>query len=225
MSSAEPAPSLETRRSGRETADRILDAAEALFAERGFAGTTLRDVASRVGVRNPSLYNHFASKEALYAAVLERVTRPVLEGLTELLAEGEQGADGTRRFVERIWGLLARHPNLPRLIQHETLTGGERFSPTLRDSIRPIFERAREVALASPARHHWKEDQLPLLVLALYHTLVGYFTIAPLYRELNGVDLLSSEALVRQTRFFSELVERLLDGGRGPGPRKGPAWT
>jgi len=63
------------RRKGEITAERILDAAEALFAEHGYAGTTLRDVAERVGIRIPSLYNHFESKDALYAAVLEPPAR------------------------------------------------------------------------------------------------------------------------------------------------------
>ena len=44
-------------RKGESTAQRILDAAEALFSERGFSGTTLRDVAARVGLRIPSRYN------------------------------------------------------------------------------------------------------------------------------------------------------------------------
>ena len=55
------------------TADRILDAAEDLFAEKGFSATSLGDVADRVGIRSPSLYNHFRNKEALYQAVLERL--------------------------------------------------------------------------------------------------------------------------------------------------------
>jgi AcrR family transcriptional regulator len=41
------------------TADRILDAAEALFAERGLAGTAVRDIAARTGLNPASLYNHF----------------------------------------------------------------------------------------------------------------------------------------------------------------------
>ena len=77
--SSQAIPRARSRRGGDVTAARILDAAEELFAERGYAGTTLRDVAGRVGVRNPSIYNHFAGKEALYQAVLERVVGPVLE--------------------------------------------------------------------------------------------------------------------------------------------------
>ena len=55
------------------TAERILDAAESLFAEKGYSATSLGDVADRVGIRSPSLYNHFRNKEALYEAVLERL--------------------------------------------------------------------------------------------------------------------------------------------------------
>ena len=193
---------------GEQTAERILDAAEALFAERGFAGATLRDVAARVGLRNPSLYNHFASKESLYEAVLERGMGPVLMALGELLGAPERDE---RAFVERIMKLLADHPNLARLIQYEVLPGGERLSPVLRGWIQPIFARGHEAIEASPGAGRWEAEQIPLLMLALYNVVVGYFTIAPLYRELSGVDLLADDALARQTDFFVELAALLLD--------------
>ena len=66
------------------TADRILDAAEDLFAEKGYSATSLGDVADRVGIRSPSLYNHFRNKEALYEAVLERLLQDFSAPLEEL---------------------------------------------------------------------------------------------------------------------------------------------
>jgi DNA-binding transcriptional regulator YbjK len=51
-----------------QTRERILDVAEALFAERGFAGTSVRDIAASAGLTAASLYNHFDGKEALYDA-------------------------------------------------------------------------------------------------------------------------------------------------------------
>ena len=74
---------------GVETVERALDVAEHLFAERGFRGTSLRDVADAAGIRAPSLYNHFPAKEALYEAVLERALRPMQEMLEDFLAGGE----------------------------------------------------------------------------------------------------------------------------------------
>jgi len=211
------------RRRGEATAERILDVAEALFAEQGYAGASLRDVADGVGIRTPSLYNHFASKEALYAAVLERGLAPIVELLS--VPQSGQGEDSTdpSRIATEVMRLLTRHPNVPRLVLHETASGGQRLTPMLRSWIAPAFERAHEMAGSNPAAASWGPDRTPLLVLAMYHVVVGYFTMAPLYRELRGVDLLAPDALVAQTAFLRELVSRLLPGQAGDSEET--SWT
>lgn len=203
-----PAPEERPRSKGEQTAERILDVAEELFAERGYAGATLREVAGRVGLRIPSLYNHFPGKEALYVAVLERGVGPVMGVLSEYLdAEGEAYRDASR-VVERVIDLLALHPNLARLIQHETLSGGERINPALRDWMQRAFARAHEMVEETPATARWG-DRAPLLVLAVYHIVIGYFAMAPLYAQIGGGDLLAEENLTRQKRFLAEMVETL----------------
>jgi AcrR family transcriptional regulator len=209
IANASPEPRRPLRK-GERTAERILDAAESLFAAHGYAGTTLRDVAEAVGIRIPSLYNHFPSKEALYAAVLERGIGPVLSALLDYVESRVRGRPDTARLLERVMEVLALRPDLARLVQHETLTGGERLSPLLRDWFRPIFGRARESIDAHPGADRWDPEQIPLLVLALYHVVLGHFTIAPVWRDLEGDDLLSAEGLARQTRFLGELVATLL---------------
>jgi hypothetical protein len=111
--------------------------------------------------------------------------------------------------VERVMALLAQRPNLARLVQHETLAGGAHLTSLLRDWIAPVFARAAEVTAAAAGRGRWQPEQIPLLVLALYHVVVGYFGIAPFYQGIEGQDLLARDALERQTRFVVELVERL----------------
>ena len=211
------------RRRGEATAERILDVAEALFAEHGYAGASLRDVADGVGIRTPSLYNHFASKEALYAAVLERGLAPIVELLSVAQAEGGGESSDPSRIASEVMRLLSRHPNVPRLVLHETASGGQRLTPMLRSWIAPAFERAHEMAGSNPAAGSWGPDRIPLLVLAMYHVVVGYFTMAPLYRELRGVDLLAPDALVAQTAFLRELVSRLLPAQAGDS--KETSWT
>ena len=199
------------RRKGERTAERILDAAEALFAEQGYAGATLRDVATAVGVRTSSLYNHFPNKESLYAAVLERGISPVLDVLTEVVAARDRSDRDVRQVVERTMKLVGRRPQLPRLIQHETLSGGRHLTPMLRNWIQRTFARGYEMVEASSAARRWEPEQFPLLVLAMYHVFVGYFAIAHVYKDLNGEDLLTEQALAKQTRFFGDLVAALFE--------------
>ncbi|MDX1384708.1 MAG: hypothetical protein R3190_13740, partial [Thermoanaerobaculia bacterium] len=52
-------------------------------------------------------------------------------------------------------------------------------------------------------------------VLAVYHVVVGFFTMAPLYRDLGGEDLTTREALDRQRRLVNRLVEALLPSASG----------
>ncbi len=193
---------------GRRTAERILDVAEEVFADKGFDGATLRDVADGVGIRIPSLYNHYDSKESLYAAVLERGIGPVLQTLAQsALRRGDEGEPD--EIVEQTMQLLARRPNLPRLVLHETLGGGRHLRKILQGWLGPLLAQAERLVEARPGASRWTPEERPNLVLAMYHIVVGYFAIAPLYRDLEQTDLLSPEALERQTEFLRKLTSLL----------------
>jgi AcrR family transcriptional regulator len=218
MSSPTPLPLDGARRRGEATAARILDAAEDLFAEHGYHGTTLRDVANRVGLRIPSLYNHFASKDALYAAVLARGIGPVVELLSELARAPEAERNDPRRVIEPIMRLLAERPRLPRLVLHETLSGGERLTPMLREWMAPTFARAQELVEERDAGRGLAPEQASLLVLAMYHVVIGFFASAPLYRAVTGTELLAEPMLTRQTELLRQMTEALLPVP--PAPRR-----
>ncbi len=70
---------------GKERREQLLDVGRALFAERGFDGTSVEEVASRAGVSKPVVYEHFGGKEGLYAVVVDREVQRLLDTFNEAL--------------------------------------------------------------------------------------------------------------------------------------------
>jgi TetR/AcrR family transcriptional regulator len=190
------------------TRERILDAAEALFARGGLAGVGMREIAQASELTPASLYNHFAGKQALYEAVLERGLRPLFD-LLESLAPRELGADAIDGIVAAIMEHLARRPHLPRLVFHEACSGGEHLSQLARRWIRPLVLQA-ERELKRGAHTDLPEDDVPSVIAAWIHLVFGHFAMAPLLSEVFDRDLLAPEALARETRFLAQLIRRMV---------------
>jgi AcrR family transcriptional regulator len=101
---------------GQERRQQLLDISRKLFAERGFEGTSIEEIAAQAGVSKPVVYEHFGGKEGLYAVVVDREvehltsfamtllqgphTQPKFEAATaSLLHYIEENADGFRILV------------------------------------------------------------------------------------------------------------------------------
>lgn len=80
-----------TKEAALETRDRILDAAERIFQDRGVSNTSLAEIAGAAGVTRGAIYWHFDNKVALFDALLQRVFGPLEAKLAELQAGA--GAD------------------------------------------------------------------------------------------------------------------------------------
>ena len=212
------APLPASRRPGKETAERILDAAEACFAQKGYAGTTLRDVATGVGIRIPSLYNHFASKEVLYAAVLERGMTPVLRLLSGTNDESSSPYPDPGQTIREMMELLGSRPNLPRLVQYELLAGGQHLAPLLENWLSPTIAQSLAMLQATPAVKRWRPDQIPYLLLTFFNIVVGHFTTASLTENLTGSDPLSPGGIETSSDFYGEIFAALIQSEEPPGP-------
>ncbi len=190
---------------GKTTAERILDAAEQVFAERGFDGASLGDVADRVGIRGPSLYNHFRNKRELYAAVLGRLLDPFFELLEELLERPPSEARGDAA-IECMLHHHVAHPNLARLIQHAALAGGDQLELLLKRWYHPFFQRIPELIPEAEQQDQEGAGQLAAMLIGFNNMILGYVTLAPLHEQLFGRDLLSEEAVKDYIRFLRQTV-------------------
>jgi AcrR family transcriptional regulator len=203
-------------RKGERTATAILDAAEALFAECGYVGTTMRTVARAVGLKDPSLYNHFASKDALYAAVLDRTYQPIADKLAHLV-KGKSSWTDMRHTISSINEVLAENPTFVRLMQLEILTGRGRLHPILDRWLRALFGQGHKAAKHLPVRARIDQEERLLRIIAMNNVILGYCTAEPLYHVLGGKDLFSDRVRKKQDkvlRIIVEAFEQTPPGGR-----------
>ena len=159
------------------TANRILDAAESLFIDRGYAATSVRAIAQRAAVNLGAAHYHFGSKRALFAAVVERCFEPIQEqrnqALEALLAQPHAPTAG--EIVEAFLVPLTSGPTseAARLIAR---LFGEPIAisqPLIETQFGPTFERfsqAFERALPNvdPIEIRWR---FHFMIGAMLHTL------------------------------------------------------
>jgi AcrR family transcriptional regulator len=193
----------------RPTRDQILDAAERLFAQRGFSGVSMRDIVAETDLRNQaSLYHHFRNKKALYEAVLQRG----LDGIL-MLVPGPGTATSVGPNIDRLLDYLSKHPHLAQLIQRASMDDSRYMKKAINSLLRPVYSQGRRALTG--ADQIWEADEIPHLAAGLYLLIFGYFANADMLKTVVGADPLSEQAVDRQRRFLKVAVSKLLGLGEG----------
>jgi TetR/AcrR family transcriptional regulator, regulator of cefoperazone and chloramphenicol sensitivity len=184
---------------GRQARDRIMAAATIAFAERGFNGVTIRDLAQRAGVNLAAVNYHFRSKEDLYAAVIETA---LAQWTSETIAASDLAAGASLATVVRmivsalIAPVIERESNhlLPRLLAWDLLqrpTAGMDASVT---SCMTVIQKALAPFLPQKMTGDRSEFVARWLVsqcLLLSPSLAGK-------QQSGRIDLVESEKLAEQ---------------------------
>lgn len=196
---------------GKRTAQRLLDVAEQLFAERGFGGTTLRDVAEAAGIREPGIYNHFANKEVLYCAVLERGLQPMADVMDALLA-GSSSMQDIAGLPVMMTDLLAAHPAMPALFQQALGQQSSDLAQALMDAwLDRLLSRGQRVIESSVGEQADKRATV-IQMVAMFNLCTGYFLSQRLLDRYQLGDVTASENLQQQKKLLSRIVKMFLIG-------------
>lgn len=131
-----PSLSLIRNTSAPVTADGVHAAAAELFAVRGYRGTTMRDIASALGIQAPGLYNHVASKQDILREIMVGVMK-------ELLDEQRIVVGSTGDLVERVRGCVDAHVRYHCRNQRATFVGNREI-PNLEEPSRSLVIAQRD---------------------------------------------------------------------------------
>lgn len=149
---------------GKQRREQLLDVGRRLFAEKGFEGTSVEEIAASAQVSKPVVYEHFGGKEGLYAVVVDREIQALLDAITRSLGTG-----GPPR-------LLLEQAAVALLDYIETSTDG--FRILVRDS--PVAQSTGTFAsLISDVA-----NQVEYLLAAEFKTRGLDAKVAPLYAQM-----------------------------------------
>lgn len=178
---------------------RILSAAESLFAQQGYDGTTLRQVTLKANVNLAAVNYHYGDKESLYVAVIRRRIQPINQSRLAKLAEAERAAGGKPVPLARIIEIMAQP--LFELCGNPAAAGGQHTGqligrilseplPFMEEVLAADFQPAmasfgqavrRHIPTLSPEDFLWR---LSFVVGAMHHTLATLHRMKELTRSI-----------------------------------------
>jgi TetR/AcrR family transcriptional regulator, regulator of cefoperazone and chloramphenicol sensitivity len=209
------------------TREQLLEAAEEIFAARGFHGTTVREICLRAGANVASVNYHFGDKLGLYTEVLRRVahTLDVEALITDRSASPEELL---RKIIRmRLHGVFAsQHPDRPfRLLLHEWAHPTPAMDQVVSETLRPLYDRFREIVgaiLGLPLDHEKTRLCVHSVIGQAIHYVQGRPLLARLWPDLrmtpDQLDRIAdhiADFSLAYLRAFRSRHGRPAPGGRG----------
>ena len=192
------------------TREAVLDAARTAFAERGYAGASIGDIARAVGIAKASVLHHFPNKDELYTSVFERL-------LAEWFVKVEEAVDGPwegwtqfDHVLSAGFEFFAENPDLVRLVRREALDGSH-FGVDLGAALRPMFEQAVGYLESQIKDGRFKDHDPEQLVISGLGAVLSYFSDLPFIEGLLGRDPLAPEELERRRNHIRDFFRAALE--------------
>ena len=200
MARAKPGPTI------REENERaLLEAAESIFAEQGFAGATTAAIARRAGVPKANLHYYFATKEGLYRAVIERVLNAWLAAASSFDAS-EDPAEALAAYIGAKMDLAREMPLASRIWSAEIMRGAPMIQDFLDRTLTEWVASRGSVVKRWVAAGKLKPIEPRYLFYMIWATTQQYANASHEIATLNGGRPLDDAAFERAKRQVIDII-------------------
>jgi TetR/AcrR family transcriptional regulator len=166
-----------------DTLRRILAAAKDVFAEKGFEGARVDQIARRAGVNKATLYYHIGDKKALYAETIHDVVGTASVNLAKGIVQSPSPQDKIRTYIKTLAATFDENPQMPRIMMREIASGGQNLPEVFFKDLLSIITTLTGIIQEGKDKGVFT-DTLPLLVhFMTIGAIVIYKSIAPVIME------------------------------------------
>ena len=160
----------------------ILKAAAFLFAERGFAAVSMRDLAQEIHTTPAALYHHFQDKAAIHLATLQYVFSSKATDLSDLIKGNDAPEAKLKQLIVWLTLQFAQNPIMMRLLQRELLDGDKQRIKVLAEDVitAPLLEIQRLMQQLAPDR------DARLSAFSVVSLIMGFVELSPVLEQLTG---------------------------------------
>jgi TetR/AcrR family transcriptional regulator len=133
--------SQKTKGKQRDTIPRILNTAAAVFAESGFAGARMDEIADRAGVNKATIYYHIGGKETLYTRVLHEHFASAGDRFDQILQQAESPEEKLSLYIQHIAQVMDQDPHKAVMMLRELAGGGVNFPDIVAQDLAAIVNK------------------------------------------------------------------------------------
>jgi TetR/AcrR family transcriptional regulator len=190
--------------------EEILSTATQLFAERGYEGASMGDLAERVGLRKASLFHHYASKDELYCAVLERLVGALGQLVMASAMAPGPFPERLDRLSDAIFDAMIAEPYAARLLIREMMDWGPYARTQFEALAKPLLDASKSFLESGQAEGTALKQDAQQVVLTLTGLHLLPFAIGSLVQRGFEIEPFSAEFIAIRRTAAREHVRNLV---------------